>query len=629
MKPAIRVENLSKLYHIGSLQRGPRTLKAALAESLAQPWRKLQKRKRRPAGKNGETEKDDAEPDTIWALKDVSFEVQPGEVLGVLGVNGSGKTTLMKVLSRVTTPTSGRVEVRGRVGSLLEVGTGFDPEFTGRENIHLTGPILGMSRKEIDDKFEQIVKFADIEKFLDTPVKHYSSGMQLRLGFAVAAHLDPEILLIDEALSVGDESFQRRCLERMMALAKSGKTVVIVSHATTLLADMCHRAIVLKAGRIQLQGPTASVIKEYQSSLESAGLVNGQAAHGISETVEEQLSDLLETPPDQPPIAPLAHEVASTLLTYLPSMLADEFVHRLGPPLAGYVAEYLATSLPEVMAYSAPSVTPQAEPPNETELNGAVEMGELDLAVHVTPPSAQPLPAKPPVFQLRNWENPFTGCHDYLAEANKRGLDVNDWLEEYLGWGNARLIVEHTVRPLLADGMRICEFCPGTGFWARHVAARLTKADYWLLESDPWLVEFLFRYFRGHKQIKICPFEGCTLPFPDAARFDLALALDVFCGYSLGKIDLFAREFARILRPGGRCVIQYADPTAQATWEFLRKYGTRPTGYADAFAYHSPEIIDRVFASAGFKVERRVYAHEYYPGYPFTALIAVRQGMAS
>src|SRR5262249_39975279 len=239
------------------------TLKAALAHNLAEPWRRLQKRFRKaPAAADGNGT---AEPDTIGELGDVAFEVRPGEVIGILGANGSGKSTLMKILSRVTAPTSGRVEVRGRVGSLLEVGTGFDPEFTGRENIYLSGPILGMSRKEIDDKFEQIVAFADIDQFLDTPVKHYSSGMQLRLRFAAAAHLDREILLVDEALAVGDAAFQNKCLARIAALAKSGRTVLFVSHDTDLISSLCSRAIILQKGRLQLEGPTASVIKEYMT----------------------------------------------------------------------------------------------------------------------------------------------------------------------------------------------------------------------------------------------------------------------------------------------------------------------------------------------------------------------------
>src|SRR5687767_3829441 len=196
--PAIHIEGLSKQYRLGAQQtKGYRTLRESLGEALSSPWRRL--RGRRQEGGEG---------DTFWALQDVSFDVQPGEVVGVIGRNGAGKSTLLKVLSRVTEPTSGRVELRGRVGSLLEVGTGFHLELTGRENIYLNGSILGMSRREINRRFDEIVAFAELEKFLDTPVKRYSSGMYVRLAFAIAAHLEPEILIIDEVLAVGDASFQ-------------------------------------------------------------------------------------------------------------------------------------------------------------------------------------------------------------------------------------------------------------------------------------------------------------------------------------------------------------------------------------------------------------------------------------
>src|ERR1700678_4326901 len=216
MKPAIRVDNLSKQYRIGTGGRGAsRTLTESLVDGASAMWRGL-------SGRGGRDETEE-----FWALNDVSFEVQPGEVVGIIGRNGAGKSTLLKILSRITRPTKGRVEINGRVGSLLEVGTGFHPELTGRENIFLNGSILGMSRKEIELKFDEIVAFAEIEKFLDTPVKRYSSGMYIRLAFAVAAHLEPDILIVDEVLAVGDTAFQKKCLGKMEEVSKKqGRTVL-------------------------------------------------------------------------------------------------------------------------------------------------------------------------------------------------------------------------------------------------------------------------------------------------------------------------------------------------------------------------------------------------------------------
>jgi len=248
MVPAIKVENLSKLYRIGAAQQRHDTLRDALVDRLHR-WR----RRGQPEG----------EENIIWALKDVSFEVQPGEVLGIIGRNGAGKSTLLKILSRITEPTSGRAVINGRVGSLLEVGTGFHPELTGRENIYLNGAILGMTRREIDRKFDEIVAFAEIEKFLDTPVKRYSSGMYVRLAFAVAAHLEPEILLVDEVLAVGDAAFQKKCLGKMGNVAKSGKTVLFVSHNMVAILNLCARCIYIDQGTIGYIGITSSAIDRY------------------------------------------------------------------------------------------------------------------------------------------------------------------------------------------------------------------------------------------------------------------------------------------------------------------------------------------------------------------------------
>ena len=244
---AIRVENLSKRYKIGV--RRDDTLRDAIVNVFKRS--------------NVKTLERSNVDDTIWALRDVSFEVKRGEVVGIIGRNGAGKSTLLKILSRITEPTSGRAIINGRVGSLLEVGTGFHPELTGRENIYLNGAILGMTRAEIDRKFDEIVAFSEIEKFLETPVKRYSSGMYVRLAFAVAAHLEPEILLVDEVLAVGDAAFQKKCLGKMGDVAKEGRTVLFVSHNLIALRSLCPRAIWLERGKISDEGPSSDVVANY------------------------------------------------------------------------------------------------------------------------------------------------------------------------------------------------------------------------------------------------------------------------------------------------------------------------------------------------------------------------------
>jgi lipopolysaccharide transport system ATP-binding protein len=251
MRPIIRAENLSKSYRIGHSRAGYSTLRETLTGVLRAPLKRL-----RYGGS------DEAE-ETLWALRDVGFEVMPGEAVGIIGRNGSGKSTLLKILSRVTEPTTGRAELYGRVGSLIEVGTGFHPELTGRENIYLNGAILGMKRREIDRKFDEIVAFAEIEKYLDTPVKHYSSGMYMRLGFAVAAHLDTEILIIDEVLAVGDAAFQKKCLGKMEDSAREGRTVLFVSHDMSSVQALCSRSILLDKGQLMVEGRVSEVVERY------------------------------------------------------------------------------------------------------------------------------------------------------------------------------------------------------------------------------------------------------------------------------------------------------------------------------------------------------------------------------
>ncbi|MBZ0154769.1 MAG: ABC transporter ATP-binding protein [Alphaproteobacteria bacterium] len=254
---AIRVEGLGKEYHIGKKQDSYRTLRETIVDSFKSPLLKAAHLLRgRASAVDGLNEK-------FWALQDVSFEIKRGEVVGIIGRNGAGKSTLLKVLSRIVEPTKGCAEIRGRVGSLLEVGTGFHPQLTGRENIYLNGAILGMRRTEIERKFDEIVSFAEVEKFIDTPVKHYSSGMYLRLAFAVAAHLEPEILIVDEVLAVGDTNFQKKCLNKMHDVGQHGRTVFLVSHNMRAITRLCKRAILLEAGMVVRDGPADKVVNSY------------------------------------------------------------------------------------------------------------------------------------------------------------------------------------------------------------------------------------------------------------------------------------------------------------------------------------------------------------------------------
>ena len=265
---AIRVEDLSKRYRLGQTV-GYKTLRESLANALVTPFRRRRSASRELSAASSEAQAPSRElskkhqPDYIWALRDVSFEVKRGEAVGIIGRNGSGKSTLLKVLSRITPPTEGYAEIHGLVGSLLEVGTGFHPELTGRENIFLNGAILGMKRNEVQRRFDEIVAFSEIEKFLDTPVKRYSSGMYVRLAFAIAAHLEPEILLVDEVLAVGDAQFQKKCLGKMDEVAKGGRTVLFVSHNMVAIQQLCHRAILLEEGSLRLDGLAYQVVKHY------------------------------------------------------------------------------------------------------------------------------------------------------------------------------------------------------------------------------------------------------------------------------------------------------------------------------------------------------------------------------
>ncbi len=307
---AIRAEHLGKQYRIGVPAVRYRTLRESLTETFSAPLRRLTGG---PAGK-------------IWALKDISFEVRQGQVLGVIGRNGAGKSTLLKILSRVTHPTVGYAEIHGRVGSLLEVGTGFHPELTGRENIFLNGAILGMKRAEIESKFDEIVSFAEVEQFIDTPVKRYSSGMYLRLAFAVAAHLEPEILVVDEVLAVGDAEFQRKCLGKMSDVAQQGRTVLFVSHNMSAVLRLTEEAMVIEKGALALRAPTAQAVDYYLS-------------RGFSEE-GQRTWDEDEVPPEAYPFRPLTVRVCGSQSRVMDTVRAVEPVtiemeYRLSAPITG------------------------------------------------------------------------------------------------------------------------------------------------------------------------------------------------------------------------------------------------------------------------------------------------------
>ncbi len=286
---AIKVENLSKLYRIGSGQNGYKTLRESIMSKVVAPFRNKQRAKRKELRDVNSLPalRSQLSAESIWALKDISFEVKPGEVLGIIGPNGAGKSTLLKILSRITDPTGGFAEIHGRMGALLEVGTGIHTELTGRENIFLCGAILGMRRAEIQRKFDEIVAFAEVDKFIDTPVKHYSTGMIVRLAFAVAAHLEPEILLVDEVLAVGDLNFQKKCLGKMEDVSRGGRTVLFVSHNMGAIRQLCHRAIWLDQGKIRANGKVMKVVAEYQAECSKGFTLHGLESDSLR--IEEVL----------------------------------------------------------------------------------------------------------------------------------------------------------------------------------------------------------------------------------------------------------------------------------------------------------------------------------------------------
>lgn len=266
MTIALTIQNISKAYTLGTKEKKPESIVEAFGNLVAAPIRNF--RKLRELDTRSLAEKQN----TLWALRDVSFDIRQGDVVGIVGRNGAGKSTLLKILSRITEPTSGCALARGRISSLLEVGTGFHPDLTGRENIFMNGTILGMSKAEIDRKFDEIVDFSGIEKFLDTPTKRYSSGMQVRLAFSVAAHMEPEILIVDEVLAVGDADFQDKCMKKMRSVASSGRTVILVSHNMDAISRMCNRAVYLKSGQVICEDKTDLVLKQYLQPINTSSI---------------------------------------------------------------------------------------------------------------------------------------------------------------------------------------------------------------------------------------------------------------------------------------------------------------------------------------------------------------------
>lgn len=316
---AIHVENITKKYQIGALQNRQDTLRDFLMTSLQNPFR----------CKNGDDKQ------ILWALKNISFDIQRGSVVGIVGRNGAGKSTLLKVLSRVTEPTSGYGEIRGRVGSLLEVGTGFHPELTGRENIYLNGAILGMKRGEIESKFDEIVEFSEVSRFIDTPVKRYSSGMYLRLAFAVAAHLEPDILVVDEVLAVGDAEFQRKCLGKMSDVAEQGRTVLFVSHNMSAILRLTSETLVLEKGEVIKRAPSNEAVDFYLSS--------GFAEKG------ERYWDPDEVPTTSHPFLPIALRIRNAQGVVMDTVrsvedMTIEFEYLLDEPISGLRVGYYIMS---------------------------------------------------------------------------------------------------------------------------------------------------------------------------------------------------------------------------------------------------------------------------------------------
>jgi len=403
---AVRAEGLSKQYRLGETASGYETLR----EKLAEGFRRLRRL---------DWSRDERE--TIWALRDVSFEVPVGRTLGIIGRNGAGKTTLLKILSRVAVPTEGQAEIRGRVGSLLEVGTGFHPELTGRENIYLNGAILGMKRAEIDRKFDEIVAFSEVEDFIDTPVKRYSSGMYLRLAFSVAAHLEPEVLLVDEVLAVGDADFQRKCLGKMSDVAEEGRTVFFVSHNMGAILHLTEETIVLDQGRIVMRAPTPEAVDFYMTS-------------GLSQSGERRWEPD-EVPASAGPFRPVALRVLDENGEVMPRVPSDldfwvEFEYEVSEPIRDLrVGIYLSTSRGEPIftsfdldnrqRYETHRVRPAGRQRSRARIPGnMLNEGRYVLGVNAS------------VYRIRSY---FTEEHAMTFEVDGASAPGNQWPERRRG----------------------------------------------------------------------------------------------------------------------------------------------------------------------------------------------------
>jgi lipopolysaccharide transport system ATP-binding protein len=354
---AIRVESLSKAYRIGLKEQQHETMLGAMAAWVKSPLRNFREVRNlsrfNDVGSDVRTPTSDlstSQSDVIWALKNVSFEVKHGEALGIIGRNGAGKSTLLKILARITEPTSGRATIYGRVGSLLEVGTGFHPDLTGRENVYLNGTILGMKKREVDDKFDEIIDFSGVEKFIDTPVKRYSSGMRVRLAFAVAAHLEPEILIVDEVLAVGDAEFQKKCLGKMVEIAAHGRTVLFVSHNLGAVRQLCTSGMVLDSGHITCAGsPTAAAAYYVSNRNEKVGTILGHLRH-VDDQIRIHSIEVNNSESDRLTFSPsdgtLTIRIRGCLMAALRMDLEVRLMDLLGTPLALYSPGHMTGTSP-------------------------------------------------------------------------------------------------------------------------------------------------------------------------------------------------------------------------------------------------------------------------------------------
>jgi lipopolysaccharide transport system ATP-binding protein len=415
---AIRAEGLGKQYRIGAAPNSHRTLVETLSEAGRAPLRLLRGAMGRP----------EMGPSHIWALQDVSFEVRQGQVLGVIGRNGAGKSTLLKILSRVTEPSAGQAEVSGRVGSLLEVGTGFHPELSGRENIYLNGAILGMKRSEIERKFDEIVEFSEVEKFIDTPVKRYSSGMYLRLAFAVAAHLEPEILVVDEVLAVGDAEFQRKCLGKMSDVAQAGRTILFVSHNMSAILRLTEEAIVLDKGKLVYRAATPQAIDYYMA----AGLAQAGERRWTAD----------EVPASAAPFQPLAMRVRDGQGRTVDALRSTEPIeveieYALSAPVTGLrVGLYLLTMRGEYVLTSFDTDEPEQYERLATRSAGHY-LSRCTLPANLLNEGRYVLAMNASTFKVRRY---FQDENALVFSVDGTGAPGKQWPEQRLG----------PVRPALA-----------------------------------------------------------------------------------------------------------------------------------------------------------------------------------